>query len=105
MRRVGCRRPEDSALVLCSLEWPNPQRPPSQGSSPGSARELALLCPQKADRVPDLCSSKGQGGCVGEGRGETNVTGGACRQWVWLPVIRGESLPLRLRFPCLQEVF
>ncbi|CAN0041874.1 unnamed protein product [Rangifer tarandus platyrhynchus] len=77
--------------------------PPSQGSSPGSACELSLLCPPKADGVLDLCSSKGQCGSVGEGRRETNVTGGARRQWVWLPAIQGESLPLRLRFPCLQS--
>lgn len=25
---MGCRRPEDSALAPCSLEWPNPERPP-----------------------------------------------------------------------------
>lgn len=99
------RGKEHSGWIIVAWNGPIQRDPPSQGSSPGSACELSLLCPQKADRVPGLCSSKGQGGCVGEERGETNVTGGACRQWVWLPVIRGESLPLRLRFPCLQEVF
>lgn len=83
-----------------STETPLP-RAPLQGqpvsSHYGALRRLigCWISAQVRDKVAVL-------GKEGE---KLMLTGGAHRQWVWLPVILGESLPLRLRFPCLQKVF